>query len=308
MKAQLLNDYGGVDQFSVGDVPAPEVEPGQVRIRVRAVGFNPMEVKVRTGSLRDMFETSFPAILGTDVAGVVDRVGDGVTGLSVGDRVVGLCQSGAYAEYTIARGDIVVPIPVALDSEHAATLPTAAETSRRAIGLLDPKEGETVVVNGAAGSVGSAAVQLLARAGVNVIGTASEDNHDYLRGLGAEPTTYGEGVVGRVRALAPSGIDAVFDVTDHGFVDAAIELRGGPERIVTISQFDAAAKGVTVSYGDASKITATDFAPVVELAASGDFATEIARTFAFEDLPAAHELSENGHLRGKIVVTGPDTE
>lgn len=171
--------------------------------------------------------------------------------------------------------------------------------------MLDPKEGETVVVNGAAGSVGSAAVQLLARAGVNVVGTASEGNHDYVRGLGAEPTTYGDGVVDRIRALAPNGVDAVFDVTDHGFVDAAIELRGGPERIVTISQFDAGSKGVTVSYGDSSSITASDFEPVIALAASGEFATEIARTFAFEDLPAAHELSERGHLRGKIVVIGP---
>lgn len=306
MKAQLLKDYGGVDQFTVGDAPTPDAESGQVRIRVHAVGLNPMEVKVRNGWLRGEMETSFPAILGTDVAGVVDQVGEGVSRLSVGDRVAGLCQSGAYAEYTIARGDSVTSIPDALDFEHAATIPTAAETSRRGIGLLDPKQGETVVVNGAAGSVGSAAVQLLVRDGVNVIGTASESNHDYLRGLGAEPTTYGDGVADRIRALAPDGVDAVFDVTDHGFIDAAIQLRGGTDRIVTISQFDAAERGVTVSYGDASKITGADFAPVVELAASGEFATEIARTFAFEDLPAAHELSEDGHLRGKIVVAGPE--
>ena len=306
MKAQVLNGYGGVDRFAVDDVPTPNAEQGQVLVRVRAIGINPMEVRIRSGSMRDQMPTKFPAILGTDVAGVVEGVGDGVSGLSVGNRVVGFAGSGAYAEYTTARADALAPIPDGLDFEQAATLPTAAETSRRGTGLLDPKEGETVVVNGAAGSVGSAAVQLLVRAGVNVIGTASEDNHDYVRSLGATPTTYGDGVVGRISELAPDGVDAVFDVTNHGFVDAAIELRGGPERIVTISQFDAGEKGVIVSYGDSSRIKASDIAPVVELAASGEFATEIARTFSFEDLPAAHEMSEQGHLRGKIVVTVPD--
>ncbi|MDQ6779350.1 MAG: FAD-binding protein [Actinomycetota bacterium] len=305
MKAQLLNDFGGVDQFTVGEVPTPDAGSGQVRIRVHAIGINPMDIKIRNGWLRDVVKTSFPAILGSDVAGVIDQIGDGVTGRSVGDRVVGLTESGAYAEYTLIRDDIITSIPDTLGFEHAVTIPTAAETARRVIKLLDPQAGETVVVSGAAGSVGSAAVQLLARDNVNVIATASENNHDYLRRLGANPTTYGEGVTDRIRELAPDGVDAIFDVTGQDFIDAAITLRGGAERIVTISDFDAADRGITVSAGDASQITSADFAPVVALAASGEFATEIAQTFEFDDLPAAHELSETGHLRGKIVVTGP---
>jgi len=305
MKAQLLEGFGDAGQFAVTDIPTPEADPGQVRIRVGAIGINPMDVKIRTGSLQEEMKTELPAILGSDIAGEIDQVGDGVSGLAVGDRVVGLALDGAYAEFAIARADVVTPIPDGLELERAATIPTAGETAHRVIGMLEPRRGETVVVNGAAGSVGSAAVQLLVRDGVKVIGTASEDNHDYVRGLGAEPTTYGDGVAGRIRALAADGVDAVFDVANHGFVDAAIELRGGTERIVTISDFAAGEKGVTVSYGDASKITAESFEPVVALAAAGDFVAEIAQLFDFDEIPAAHELSEGGHLRGKIVVRGP---
>ena len=305
MKAQVINDYGDVSVFGVQDMPVPEPGEGQVRVRVQAVGLNPLEIKIRAGLLKDQMPVSFPLILGYEMAGVVDAVGEGVQGHAVGSRVVGLTETGAYAEYALARGDNVAAIPEGLDVEQAATIPTAAETAQRGLSQITPKHGETVVVNGAAGSVGSAVVQLLVRYGANVIGTASEDNHDYVRRLGATPTTYGQGVVGRIRDLATDGVDAVFDVTNHGFIDAAIELRGGPDRIVTISDGAAASRGVAVTFGDASKITSASYAPILKLAAVGDFAAEIARTFDFEDVPAAHEFSENGHLRGKIIVTGP---
>ena len=304
MKAQILIDFGGTDQIALSDVRTPDAGPGQVWIRVRAIGINPMDIKIRNGWLREMIPTTFPAILGSDVAGVVDQVGRGVTGYTVGDRVVGLTQSGAYAEYTVTRAESITLIPDALSFERAVTIPTAAETAQRVITLLDPHQGETIVVNGAAGSVGSAAVQLLVRDGVTVIGTASTDNHDYLRSLGAHPTTYGDGVTDRIHALAPNGVDAVFDVTGQDFTDAAIALRGGTDRIVTIADFDAAARGIAVSTGDASAITSADFAPIVALAAADQFTTEIAQTFTFDNLPAAQRLSETGHLRGKIVVTG----
>lgn len=307
MRAQVLNAYGDADQFELTDVAMPDAREGQVRIRVRAIGLNPMDVRLRSGSLKDEMPIRFPAILGSDMAGVIDQLGGGVTALSKGDRVAGLAQSGAYAEYAIASAELVSPIPDEVDFEHAATIPTAGEAAQRAIKLLHPKLTETVVVNGAAGSVGSAAVQLLVRMGVKVIGTASEDNQAYLRKLGAEPTTYGDGVLDRIRELAPQGVDAVFDVADHGFADAAIALRGGTKRIVTISDFAAAQRGITVSYGDRSKITRADFAPIIEMAAAGEFVTEIAKTFAFDQLPTAHRFSERGHLRGKIVVTGPST-
>ncbi len=289
--------------FWLDMTPAPEPTAGEVRVAVRAIGINPMDVKIRNGSLKDQMPTDFPVVLGSDVAGVVDKVGPGVDGLAEGDRVAGLSASGAYAEYAVAREDHLATIPDGLDFDRAATIPTAAETAGRVIRLLHPKAGETVVVNGAAGSVGSAAVQLLVRSGVTVIGTASEANHDYLRRLGATPTTYGDGVEDRIRELAPNGVDAVFDVTGQDFIDAAIALRGGTDRVVTISDFPAAQRGVTVSYGVADQIRGTDFGYVLDLAASGEFATEIARTFPFEDLPAAHDLSETGHLRARSSST-----
>ncbi len=306
MKAQVLNDYGAADEFMLDTARSPEPKSGEVRVLVRAIGINPMDIKIRSGSMQDQMPTDFPAILGSDVAGVVDKVGAGVDGLAEGERVTGLTVGGAYAEYAVAREDHLAKIPDGLDFDRAVTIPTAAETAGRVIKLLHPKAGETVVVNGAAGSVGSAAVQLLVRGGVTVIGTASEGNYDYLRQLGAIPTTYGDGVEDRIRELAPNGVDAVFDVTGQDFMDVAISLRGGTDRIVTISDFPAAQRGITVSYGMADQIRGTDFGYVLDLAASGEFATEIAKTFRFEDLPAAHELSETGHLRGKIVVTGPD--
>ena len=305
MRAQVLKDFGDVEQIVPQEVPVPDPGPGEVRIRVRAIGINPMEVKIRNGWLREEIPTPLPAILGSDVAGNVDALGEGVSGLSVGDRVVGLTEGGAYAEYAVARDEVLTTVPHLLDLEHAVTVPTAASTARRVMALLELQHGETVVVNGAAGSVGSAAVQLLRRMGVRVIGTAGEANQDYLRSLGAEPTTYGEGVVDRIRALAPDGVDAVFDATGHDFVDAAVALRGGTERIVTIADFAAGQRGITVSAGEASEIHREDFEPILALAASGEFVAQIAETFAFDDIRAAHRLSEGGHLRGKIVVTVP---
>lgn len=308
MKAQLLEGYGGPDRFTLGAQHSPSPNSREVRVRVEAIGINPMDVKLRSGSMKDQMPLTFPAILGSDIAGIVDEVGPDVPELSKGDRVAGLSRTGAYAEFAIARGDHVAKIPDSLDFERAATIPTAAEASQRVIKLLHPRAGETVVVNGAAGSVGSAAVQLLVRGGVRVIATAGEENFDYLRKLGAEPTTYGDGVEDRIRALAPNGVDAVFDVTGQDFIDVAISLRGGTDRIVTISDFAAAKRGITVSLGQADHIRNSDFAWVLDLAARGEFTTEIAQTFSFADLPAAHELSEKGHLHGKIVVTGPDQE
>lgn len=305
MKAQLLTGFGGVDQITLTEVPEPHAGPGEVRLTVEAVGINPMDVKIQHGWLQDEFDTPLPAVLGSDVVGVVDEVGTGVTAFSVGDRVVGLAEDGAYAEYAVVRSTRLAAVPDRLSADRAATIPTAAEASRRVLALLGAQAGEMVVVNGAAGSVGSAAVQLLMRDGVRVIGTAGPDNQDYLRSLGAEPVRYGDGVEERIRAFATSGVDAVFDVTGYDFVDTAIRLRGGADRIVTIADFGASERGVIVSAGDGSSITSNSFLPVLQLAAEGSFITEIAATFAFADLPAAHELSEGGHLRGKIVLHGP---
>lgn len=305
MKAQVIHRYGDASELKLEDVPRPDVGRGEVRVRIEAIGINPLETKLRSGSLADQMPTRFPAILGIEAAGEVVAIGEGVSTLEVGDRVAGLALSGAYAEFAVSRSNAWARMPSGLSFERAATLPTAVETAQRVIELLEPASGETVVVNGAAGAVGSAAVQLMVRDGVKVIGTASDGNHRYLGSLGALATTYGPGVVERIRDLAPDGVDAVFDSAGHGFADAAIALRGSTRRIVTISDFAAEAKGITVSMGDAHTIDADAFAFGLELAAAGEFATEISQLFDFEEIAAAHALSEAGHLRGKIIVRGP---
>lgn len=257
MKAQLLTGFGGVDQIVPTEVPEPHAGPGEVRLSVEAVGINLMDVKIQHGWLQSMFDTPLPALLGTDVVGVVDEVGSDVTNLTVGDRVVGLAESGAYAQYAVVRSSRLAVVPDGLEADRAVTIPTAAETSRRVLDLLAAQAGETVVVNGGAGSVGSAAVQLLVRDGVRVIATAGSDNQDYLRSLGAEPVRYGDGVEDHIRARATGGVDAVFDVAGHDFVDTAIRLRGGTDRIVTIADFGAAERGVTVSAGSGPRSPAT---------------------------------------------------
>jgi NADPH:quinone reductase-like Zn-dependent oxidoreductase len=290
VKAQLLKDFGGVDSFSMAEVPTPAPGPGQVLVRVAAIGVNSLECKIRTGSLRHVFPTPLPAILGKEIAGTVV---DGA-GLAAGTRVVGFADSGAYAEYVVARVEALAVLPDALSFTGAVTLPVAVETATRGIRALGVQPGWTVVVNGATGAVGTAVVQLLARQGVTVIGTASARNHEHLASLGATPVAYGEAI--------RRPVDAVIDVTGHGFVPTAIELTGDPSRVLTIADFEAAKLGVQTSSGAAVQ-TAESFTPVLPLAAAGEFRTVIDRIFPLADIAAAHTRSEEGHARGKIVVT-----
>jgi NADPH:quinone reductase-like Zn-dependent oxidoreductase len=302
MKAQQLTAFGSTDNFALVEVDAPVPAPGQVLVRVHAIGFNPMEWKIRQGFMEAVFPTALPAILGSEIAGVVEALGDGVTGFTVGDRVVGFSVGGAEAELAVAQADAVAILPEGLSFEKAATLPVAVETAVRAIGELGVESGQTIVVNGAAGGVGTAAVQLLVRAGVTVVGTASERNQEYVASLGAVPVVYGEGVESRIREAAPQGVDGVFDSAGHGFAATGIALTGDPKRVITISDFEAASLGILLSTG-AGPTTAERFATVLEASASGEFRTEVDQTFPLEDLAAAHALSEAGHVRGKIVVT-----
>ncbi|GAB3557587.1 NADP-dependent oxidoreductase [Spelaeicoccus albus] len=305
MRAQVLHAYGAPDSFTLEDLEALEPGPGEIRVRVASTGVNPLDVKIRSGQLAETMPMTFPLVLGSDIAGEVDRVGTGVDTFVPGDRVVGLATAGGYAEYAVLAADQTCRVPDTLALTNAATIPTAASTSRRLVGFIGPQDGETVVVNGAAGSVGSALVQALVDGGTHVVGIAGPGNHDYLRQLGARPTSYGRGVLGRVRRLACAGVDAVIDVAGHGFAETALELRGTTDRVVTIADFAAARHGVTVTTGTDEDRRAGAFEPQVIAAAQGRFRTEIAAKFPLEDLPAAHRLSAASHVRGKIVVGTP---
>lgn len=302
MKAQLLTAFGGTENFRWTEVPTPTPNQGQVLVRVRAIGLNALEWKIRNGSLEGQFPTPLPAILGKELAGTVEALGDGVQGFKVGDPVVGFSASGAYAQYAVANTEALALVPGKIPLEQAATLPVAVETATRGIASLGIQPGWTVVINGAAGAVGSAAVQLLARDGVHVIGTASAANHAYLESLGARPVTYGAGAAARIRALAPRGVDAVFDVSGHGFASTAIELTGNPARVLTIADFAAASLGIKTSTGGGAP-NAQSFAQVLPLVAADKLRIEISKTIPLEQIAEAHALSETGHARGKLIVT-----
>jgi NADPH:quinone reductase-like Zn-dependent oxidoreductase len=224
-----------------------------------------------------------------------------VTGFAVGDEVLGWTVTGAYAQYALATA--LIAKPAALDWDLAAALPVAGETALRVLALLELRGGETLLIHGASGAVGAVATQLAVARGVTVIGTGGAARSELITSLGATATTYGEGLVERVRALAPNGIDAVIEAASQGALPDSIELRGGTERIVTITDPGAAASlGVTFSRGGAQLDRLPELSKLAEQVASGKITIELACTFALTDANAAHELSESGHPGGKILI------
>ncbi|MET9955149.1 NADP-dependent oxidoreductase [Streptomyces sp. NPDC006339] len=303
MEAIVYEEFGGPEVLRhASDVTAPEPGPGEVRVKVAAVGVNPLDWKRRYGWVEEFYPTTFPAVPGLEFSGTVDAIGEGVTELAVGDEVFGWTKTGAYAAYAIA--DTVARKPAGLSWEHAASIPVAGETSRRVLELLGVTRGETLLLHGAAGAVGAVAAQLAVAAGVTVVGTASERNHDFLRALGVIPVAYGEGLADRVRAAAPQGVDAVFDAAGHDTLPVSIELLGGETaRIVTIAAPDAADHGIVFSGVTVEAATArTWLAELAALAAGGGLRIDIAETFPLKEAARAQELSESGHVRGKLVL------
>lgn len=301
MRAVVFEEFGGPEVLQAKDVKEPQAGPGEVRVAVKAAGVNPMDFKIRSGWAQGMIDTTFPAVPGLEVAGVVDEIGEGVTEFAVGDEVVGWSQGGSYAEHALVG--VVAKKPANVSWEEAVAIPVAGETSARVLRQLGLKEGETLLLHGAAGGVGSVAVQLAVALGATVIGTASEANHDYLRSLGATPIAYGEGLIDRVKEAAPQGVDAVFDAAGKGGLQESIELRGGTERIVTIADMAGGELGVAFSAGGTPpEVTKSGLAEQLQLAADGKLKLAVAKTFALEDARTAHEVSEAGHNRGKLVI------
>ncbi|MDC7341161.1 NADP-dependent oxidoreductase [Streptomyces lydicus] len=302
MRAIMYNEFGGADVLALRETGKPEPGPGDVRVKVVAVGVNPLDYKRRYGWVEQFYPTTFPAVPGLEFAGIVDALGEGVTEVAVGDEVFGWTRTGAYAEYALA-GDIA-PKPAELSFATAAALPVAGETAQRVLDELGVVEGETMLLHGAAGAVGQVAVQLAVALGVTVIGTASPANHDFLRTLGAVPVTYGAGLADRVRAAAPQGVDAVFDAAGHDALPVSIALRGGTtDRIVTIAATDAAEHGVPFSAGGTpSEQVRAGLVKHARLAVEGKLTVPVAETFALADAAKAQELSEAGHVRGKLII------
>ncbi|MFE1506625.1 NADP-dependent oxidoreductase [Streptomyces sp. NPDC058726] len=300
MRAARYHDYGPADVLVIEDVPEPHAGPGEVRIQVTAASVNPVDWKLRSGEVREHFPVDFPAIPGRDAAGVVDEVGEGVTGVTVGDRVFGLGGIfGATAEYATLTAWAAVPEAWTL--EQAAGAGLAVATAGRGLNALGDLSGRTLLVEGAAGGVGSAAVAMAVARGATVIGTASTGKHAYLRTLGALPTTYGQGLADRVRALAPAGVDAVLDMAASGSLPDLVAIAGDADRVVTVA--DAARAG---ELGVRHLYAENDAAVLAEgaaLGARGGFTPHLAAIYPLDEIAEAHREAERGHTQGKIVVT-----
>jgi NADPH:quinone reductase-like Zn-dependent oxidoreductase len=299
--ALQFHEYGNPDVLSVGDCAEPHAGPGQVRIATRAVSVNPFDWKVRAGYLDGLVPVEFPAIPGVDASGIVDEVGEGVDGIQAGEEVFGL---GSRTSSEFAVLDHVTRKPASLTFEEAAALGLAVESAARSLDLLDLRPGSTLLIDGAAGGVGSAATQLAVARGAKVIGTASPANHDYLRSLGATPTTYGPGLPERVEPLAPNGIDAAIDVAGAGSVPDLIAITGAPPRVVTLADFSAAQLGVHLADTSTGRAYYA-LADAAALHGQSRFTVAIQQVFHLEDCAEAHRLSQGGHVRGKLVLTVP---
>ncbi|MGW0660686.1 NADP-dependent oxidoreductase [Streptodolium elevatio] len=299
--------HGSADVLELVEVDRlPEPGPGEVRIRVQAVGVNPIDWKIRSGAMAAVFPVVLPHVPGQDLAGVVDAVGEGVTRWRAGDEVFGL-GTRTYADHVVTGEDRLAAKPAAMPWELAGALPTAADAAYRALAEAGVRSGETVLVHAAAGGVGGLAVQFAVAGGARVIGTASGRNHAYLRDLGAEPVDYGPGLVDRVRELSADGVDAAVDLVGGGVLRDSVELTGDAGRAVSIvDPADAAANGVRFSSGhDGEDYLLRALAKAAELFEAGTLSVPLAGVYALPDAAEAHRASESGHTRGKLVlVTG----
>jgi NADPH:quinone reductase-like Zn-dependent oxidoreductase len=303
-RAVRYDQFGGIDVLRVDEVERPIPEAGQVLVRVKAAGINPSEAAIRTGAVSELFPSTFPSGQGSDLAGVIDEVGPGVGGFSPGDEVIGFTQQRAsHAELVLVEADDLTRKPEKVPWEVAGGLYVVGVTAWGAVHAVQPAEGETVVVSGAAGGVGSLAVQLARRTGATVIGLASEGNHEWLRSHGVIPVAYGDGVEGRIRAAAPGGADAFIDTHGGGYVELALALGVAADRIDTIADFAAAGKyGVKTDGGTAAGPGALVLAELAGLIADGYLEVPIANVYPLAQVREAYTELERRHTRGKIVL------
>lgn len=302
MRAAAFRSFGGPEVMEVMSFPDPQAGPGQVRVRVKTAGVQHYDCGVRSGWAPPGVAIRLPQIPGNEFAGVIDQVGEGVTGFNVGDEVLGFTMLNGYAEYVVVGADQIVSKPAGMTWEEAGGLTGNGQGAYVALQAIGVGPGDTVLIHGAAGSLGSFAVQLAKEWGAKtIIGTASESNHDYLRSLGAIPVTYGEGLVERVREIAPNGVDAAFDTAGAEALRASVELVPDRNRICTFVAYDLAQElGLPVVR---SQRTAARLAELVDLHGKGKLRIPIRQTFPIEQVADAHRLIETRHGRGKILLT-----
>lgn len=303
MRAMIYDSYGDTEVLSLTEQPRPKVGPGELLVRVRATSVNPVDWKIMSGGLDEMMDVRFPVVPGWDVAGVVEELGVDTPEFSVGDEVVAYVRKdyvhgGTVAEYVTVPVRAAAPRPTSVSWEQAASLPLAGLTALQALERLGVAEGETVLVHGAAGGVGSFGVQIARALGARVIGTASAGQHDRVRALGAEPVEYGDGAVDAIRALAPDGVDVVADFVGEVLdVTTAVLAEGGRHASIadpSVLEADGTWMWVRPDAGDLTRLST--------LVDEGGLTIEVEHTYEMADLAQAYERSQEGHVHGKLAV------
>jgi NADPH:quinone reductase-like Zn-dependent oxidoreductase len=305
MKAVRFDRYGGIDVLDVREVPRPQPDAGEVLVEVKAAGINPGEAMIRQGVFDEIFPATFPSGQGSDLAGVVAEVGTGVDAFSVGDEVLGFTNDRAsHAEFVVVPADQLTPKPPAVSWEAAGGLFVAGTTAYAAVRSVELTPGDTVAIAGAAGGVGTIAVQLAKRTGATVLGIAGPSNDEWLAAHGVIPVNYGDGLADRLRAAAPEGrVDALLDFFGGGYVELAVtELGIAPQRIDTVIDFPALERFGVMFVGNQDAADAAVLAELAALIAAGELEVPIAEVIPLDEVQRAYRTLERRHTRGKIVL------
>ncbi|MGW0884712.1 NADP-dependent oxidoreductase [Streptomyces sp. NPDC002671] len=297
--AITFSEYGAPGVLRLSEVPTPEPGAGQVRVRVRASAVNPIDVRIRAGMMQGVFPVEFPMVPGWDVAGVVDKVGEG-TSFAVGDEVLGVASVGGYSEYALLGRPFAKPKE--LSFETAAAMITVGEAAYRAIKHLGVQPGQTLLIHGAGGSVGTIAVQLAAARGIAVVGTVAEQDIERVSGLGATTVRYGEGWVERVKAAAPGGMDFVFDASGAGVLAESVALVGDAGRVITIADPSFAQHGVLFTGMDPADRFPEALPQLADLIAAGKLDVPVWRAYPLAEAAQAHADIEARRNEGKVVL------
>ena len=302
-RAVQFDAYGGLEVLKVVEVDRLKPGPGQVVVRVKAAGINPGEAMIRKGAFAERWPATFPSGQGSDFAGVVAEVGEGVANVRLGDEVIGFTENRAsQAEFVVVDSGNLVPRPPNVPWEQAGALFVAGTTAYAAVWSVALKTGDAVVVSGAAGGVGSIAVQLARNYGAKVIGLASEANHKWLSDHGVIPVAYGQGVEDRIRTASKGKVDAFIDTFGGGYVESALNLGIPANRIDTIIDFTAAEKYGVKTEGNADAANPGVLGELAGLMAAGRLEIPIAKVYPLDNVRDAYRELEQRHTRGKIVL------